>query len=458
MSESAWPSLPRACDRHGTTAATRRVKRVLLITYNWPPRAGVGMTRPWKWASFLPRHGWEVVVLTPEGAPCQIACDPDLGNLPGVEVLPVPFRTWRRQRSSAPPVGHEPAPRRTGQAPVAAWKKVAHEILAMPDDLWPWYGPAVAAARRRLAQGDIHAIVSTSPPETVHLIARRLQQDFRLPWVADLRDLWSLDHFRARPPWKLAILRAWERRILSRADGLTTVSADWLAAEGNLLRPGPAHQLVIPNGFDPEAVAAVAPTAFAPFTVLYSGKLHGRHQDPRPLLEAVALLHTRHQLTASQFQVVFYLYGADQPDLAGMAADMGISHLIRLEAPVGPQTILAHQAGAHVLLLVTWQGQNQKGWFSAKVYDYLGAGRPILCQGDPDEAVCRMVTETGAGYAATAPEDLARRLDGWFTTWKTTGHLSLNVPEAALAPYTRQYGTAQLASLLDSLVQVGGNP
>ncbi|MBC7545157.1 MAG: glycosyltransferase [Candidatus Sericytochromatia bacterium] len=428
------------------------MKRLLLITYNWPPRAGVGLTRPWKWATFLPRYGWEVVVLTPEGAPSQIQCDPALGDLPGVEVLPVPFKTWRRQPAATPQptVLAAPAPQRPRQ-PVPAWKRLATEILATPDDLWPWYGPAVAAARQRLAQGDIHAIVSTSPPETVHLIAHRLQRDFQVPWVADMRDLWSLDHFRARPPWKLALMRAWERRLLNRADGLTTVSADWIAAERQLLQPGPAEQVVIPNGFDPEAVAKTEPTAYAPFTVLYSGKLHGRHQDPRPFLEAVAKLHARHRLDARQFQALFYLYGSEQPDLVQLAASLGISDLIRVCPPVDPQTILAHQCGAHVLLLVHWLGPNRQGWFSAKVYDYLGAGRPILCQGDPDEAVCRMLTETGAGFSAPDAAGLAARLDAWFTTWQQTGSLPWSVPEAALAPYTRQHGTAQLAGLLDRL-------
>jgi glycosyltransferase involved in cell wall biosynthesis len=337
----------------------------------------------------------------------------------------------------------------------AGWRQIVSEIFDTPDELWPWAFPALAAARQRLAQGDIQAVLTTSPPETVHLIGRQLQREFALPWVADLRDLWSYDHFRQRPGWKLALLRQLERRLLNRADALVTVSPGFLETERQLLQPGPSRQVIIGNGFDLEEQAAAVPTPYDRFTLLYGGKLHRQFQDPRPVLQAIAELRRRRRLEATTFQAVFHLYGAAQPDLAGMAAELGIADLVRVLPPVDPQTIVSHMRGAHALLFVHWGGSNSKGWFSGKIYEYLGAQRPILCQGDPNHDVCRMLSDLQAGVVSESPDVLADGLERWFDEWQRTGTVQPPISEDQLYPMSRQHGTTQLADLLDSLVRVG---
>lgn len=393
-------------------------------------------------------------MLTPQGAPTHLQCDPELGRLPGVEVLEVPYRTWRPTRTDPPKAGTTTpgaVPRAKAAQPRSGWRQLITDVLDTPDELWPWAAPALAAARERLAKGDIQAILTTSPPETVHLIGRQLQRDCHLPWVADLRDLWSQDHFRQRPAWKLALLRQLERRLLRRADALVTVSPGFLETEQRLLQPGPARQQVIENGFDPDELAAIPPTPYDRFTLLYGGKLHGQFQDPRPTLAAIAELRRRRGVTAAQFQAVFHVYGAAQPDLAGLATELGIADLVVAAPPVDPHTILAHMRGAHALLFVHWGGPNSKGWFSAKIYDYLGARRPILCQGDPGHDVCRLIDSLGAGVVSESPAVLADALERWFDEWLSSGTVQAPVPTERLEPYTRQGGAAQLAELLDNL-------
>jgi glycosyltransferase involved in cell wall biosynthesis len=364
----------------------------------------------------------------------------------------VPYRTWRPSRPANPAATAAAVTAPAADRPRHGWRQVVSELLDTPDSLWPWAAPAVAAARERLAKGDIQAILTTSPPETVHLIGRRLQREFNLPWVADLRDLWSCDHFRQRPGWKLALLRRLERHLLNRADGLVTVSPGFLETERQLLRPGPAQQRVIENGFDAVEQAAAVPTPYDRFTLLYGGKLHREFQDPRPVLEAIARLRQRRPLTASTFQAVFHLYGAAQPDLAGMATALGIADLVHVLPPVDPQTIVSHMRGAHALLFVHWNGPNSKGWFSGKIYDYLGARRPILGLGDPGHDVCRMLTDLQAGVVSEDADVLADGLERWFDEWQATGTVQPPVSEDRLYPLTRQYGTTQLAELLDTLV------
>jgi glycosyltransferase involved in cell wall biosynthesis len=429
------------------------LKRVLLVTYAWPPRGGAGLYRPLKWAKYLPDNGWAVTVLTPGNGPASLTCDPDLGRLPGVEVVEVPYRTWRPVRSamaaglapSVPAAVARPAGR------VAGLKRFVSDVLDTPDDLWPWVSPAVSAIAPRVAAGEFAAVISTSPPESVHLVASRLTRQYGLPWVADLRDPWTLDHYRSRPGWKRQLLGLMERRVLRRASALVTATDRQLDELHGFLgwaKPADRH---IWNGFDPADFPPPQVPATGPFTLVYSGKLHPQHQDPTGVLQAVALLRQRRPLTPATFHLRFRVYGRDLPPIMATAQALGVADLVGVEPPLSTAGALSEQQSATALLLMGWQAENRFRVMPLKTFDYLGSGRPILCYGRPIDPPGRIVGMCEAGKVVETPEAAADALAAWYDEWLKTGTVVSQADHATMTQFDRRAQTAVLASLLDEI-------
>jgi len=171
---------------------------VLIVSHFFPPHGGGGVHRALAWARHLPAFGWDVTVLA-AGLRGYWVEDPSLlARVPAAtEVLRVDAATgvalWR---AAAGARGAAQGVRTDG--PVKALAR----FFLLPDSYRAWAAPAVRAGRARLARGDIDAVLSTSPPETAHLVGETLARHAHLPWVADFRDPWVALHYR-RPPTPL---------------------------------------------------------------------------------------------------------------------------------------------------------------------------------------------------------------------------------------------------------------
>ena len=172
------------------------MKKVLIISYYFPPRPGIGSQRPYGLAKYLPSFGWAPIVLTPKlpGKP------PD-----GLEVIQTDYNDIVASIKSV--FGLNPERTLHEQLGMVITKNYSHstlkskiiklirEILIFPDEQKGWYKFALKSAIEFLNKNRVDAIISSSYPVTAHLIAQRLKQKFGIPWVADLRDLWTQHHY-----------------------------------------------------------------------------------------------------------------------------------------------------------------------------------------------------------------------------------------------------------------------
>ncbi len=253
-------------------------RRLLLLSYYYPPTASVGGVRAAGLAKYLPRFGWEATVITPvvagragagagagadaAGAPRLIeTADRDtarrLKQLLGLQP-DAALKDLAAGGDAAPPAA------RTGRSAAIELLKA---LVAFPDAHRGWArlaaeaasgasAEAAAAARAAPHPAPYSAILATSPPHSVHLGAARAARATGLPWIADLRDLWSTDRNSVAPAWRKRLEARMERRTFATASALVTVSEP-LAAELRALYPElPAH--AIPNGFDPELAGLAA--------------------------------------------------------------------------------------------------------------------------------------------------------------------------------------------------------
>ena len=285
--------------------------------------------------------------------------------------------------------------------------------IPFPDKAW-WLGRLGGLERwgARLAPDLIY---SSSPPPTMHLAAARLARRLGVPWVAELRDLWS-DNFFERKRGVLGLLdRRVEGAVLGRADGLVTVSpplAETLRARYRL----PVEVIYASfNGDRPPAPAgrAEAPPPGLPLRVLYAGRVYPGLMMPDMLLKAVQGLLESGALRPGELAVDFFCH--NHRYLRGWLEERfpGTAGCCRVRAPIAHREMLALQPRYHALLHIGWFDHNFQGCVTSKFFEYLGASRPILSTSKPGSLTGDILRRTGAGRAVTTPGECAGLLLDW---------------------------------------------
>lgn len=438
--------------------------KILMICFAYPPMGMVGVIRPVKFAKYLPEFGWQPTVLTVVEQAGKFPCRKEMGELPGVRVVRTPYvdvidwfkagaSFFRAAKQSANSAGGgetgDPVIAGSGQTKEAgAVKRLVYEMLTMPDEQVGWYRQALAAGRELLRRERFDAIYSTSPPETAHLIARQLKGEFGVPWVADLRDLWSLDHFRRRSGLKLFLLDKLERLVFRDADALITVSQRWRDELARLHGGATKPILCIPHGFDEEDYTATPEPGAERFRLVYTGTIDREFQDPAVLLKAVARLVKAGLIEPQRFRIDFHAYGNHMPDFDALIAEYGLQEMVKLRDVLEYRACLEAQQAAGALLVIQWKSEKGKGNPPLKFYDYLGARRPVLVVGSGEGILGDMIHETGAGRIADSEEEIADVLLAWYREFIGTGAVEFAGDEAALKRYTRRLQAARLAEVL----------
>ncbi len=429
------------------------MRRVLMICYSWPPRGGVGAVRALKLAKYTGLFGWEPVVLTPDesapGAPYREE-DSGLGNV-------IVRRTGYADvlKKFKRPVGHA-APRkeapRLNQHPHGGLKHLIREMASIPDENSGWYRYAVDEGLKAIDEEKIDLVFSTSPPETSHMIAAELKARRGIPWVADMRDMWSLYHHVSRPLLKRVIINFIERSTLKKADKVTTVSKEWadMITRRNGLAPGSV--IVIPNGFDEEDYGGpIESSRHDKFNLVYTGKLHHIYQNPKILIKVLSDLVSKKQLAKEKLSIDFYLVGANQPNLENLAREYGLSGVVNHKGPVSFKESAAIQKRASGLLFFHWKGPYPEGWISAKIYEYIGAKRPILAIGSKGTAVDSLLNQTGCGLAADSKDEIKDILIGMYGDYMRNGEVKFEGRSEAISFYSRKEAARKMAATFDSL-------
>ena len=326
-------------------------RKILIISYTWPPMEGVGLIRALKFAKYLPAYGWQPIVLTVKSGMKSGNSDP--ATLPGVQVFRTDYRDVIGDIKGllSPKKSECSCHAGSGTAPGSNDKKarkpsLLREIVSMPDDQRGWYKFGVEEGKKIVAEEHVDAIFSTSPPETAHLIARRLSRDFDIPWIADLRDLWADDHFRQRPMIKRIALKFMEKHILKNADAVVTVSMPWADTLRRSIG-GPLSKVkVIENAFDEEDFKQLTHTSNDKFTITYTGKLHGDRQPVGLFFKAVKDLAASGRIDAKKIEIRFYALGYDKPDIRGMAESYDLADIVKDLGRIGYKESLQAQKAA----------------------------------------------------------------------------------------------------------------
>jgi glycosyltransferase involved in cell wall biosynthesis len=473
-------------------------RTVLLISHAFPPMGGIAVQRPLKFAQYLRRHGWRVMVLTTKGA-YTATPDPSLVDaIPSdVTVLRVsdPIAHWmgrvirRRARpdsaentTSAPPLhilekgpGQPAQKGTTTRAPARAGRfrevrrwlgalaaqglKHAKQTLLVPDEAVWWAVRAAVRARRLVRTHGIDCIYTTSGPHSTHLAGWWVHHWTGIPWVADFRDPWT-DNFQFHHTGlRRRLEEAMERRVFREASCIITVT-DGFADLFRRKYPGYQGKVqVIRNGVDPTDFP-VSPPALAasprgarplsfPVVMFYAGILYpGR--SPNALFQAVRTLMDEGLLAPDalrlQFAGVFDYPG--RCENACRVRELGLESVVEILGYRPRHEVLRRMVDADILLLIGEETEAARDYVPGKLYEYLWAGRPILAL-LPEGEAATLIRQARAGVVAspTDPEAIARALVALLNSAR-----EWTPAPSHLEQYTRQTQAAQLAAILDRLV------
>jgi glycosyltransferase involved in cell wall biosynthesis len=422
--------------------------RLLIISYAFPPFNSIGGLRVGKTAKYLAEHGHDVRVLTTEAQPYPPTLPLEIAR------EKVIYSRWMRIGKSAENILKEGGGAHAGggasDGGVAYMLKneldrFAKALLHFPDAFVGWVPFAMKEAARLLEGWRPEVILASSPPPTSLLVAHKVARKYRIPWVADLRDPWVDHHYYNQPRWRKYFEEKLERRILSSAAGLVTVSPPW--AEALEAKHG-KFAAVVPNGFDPADYPARAevPHRDGWIEIVYTGLVYQGRQDPSPLFKALRELGP----AAGKVRVVFY--GALSYDVRGAAALYGVEHLVEAAAPVPYREALSIQTSADALLLLLWNDPKERGVFPAKMFEYVGAGRPILAVGGTGSAAAEFLREKRLGLVTDDPGRIAAQLREWVEQKQQAGSIP-GPAEETVAGVSREERTRELEAYLSEVIR-----
>lgn len=422
-------------------------KRVLIITYYWPPSAGSGVQRWVKFAKYLPEFGWEPVVFTPENPDFELRDNSLLKEIhPQTEVLKFPiwepygiFRKLKGEKLGDPAVVLEKKE-----------KSILDQLgisfranLLVPDPRVFWVRPSVKFLKDLVDQGQFQAVITTGPPHSMHLIGRNLKRKTGIPWLADFRDPWSQWEFLDALPMMKAVRnihKNLEMTILKEANTVTTISPTF-QEDFEFLAQKKIHLLT--NGYDPTDIpdnwSDIVPVP-GQVEIVYSGVIDSI-RNPIPFLEAMQAVF---EDSKNPVKLRFVGKVSEQVQRFLAQDEWRKTHVI-LEGYVTHAEVFGFYQKAQLLLLILTETKNAKGNIPGKLFEYMATGRPILALGDPNGDAAKILKKANAGqvFAHLDGEGIRNFLRDF--TAKTYFPVSESV-----AQYSRINLTKQLALLLDA--------
>jgi len=442
-------------------------RRLMVVTYFFPPVGGIGVQRTLRHVTYLPDAGWTPVVIAPRGASYRVMDPGSVTDLPsGLEVHrsffyePARFRRQVREavraarrrvspgagQSSATVVvesrGGRPSPRLND-----AWAG-AVRFLFFPDDQVAWVPFAVRSALRAHRRNPVSALYSSSPPVTSHLVAGLVKRRIGVPWIADFRDPWVGNSF-AQP------LGGGHRRLQARLERWIVRTADRVvfATPGLLDRYRVRYPLeaerfvVIPNGYDAAELADIKPIQRLDANALrlvYTGSVYGEREMTVFLAGLGAALDRRPDMR-ERLRVEFIGWMTDANRRAAEEAMPSLAPVLELSGQVPRAEALARLRAADAALLLLADGADRDLFVGGKLFEYLGLDRQVLAVVPPGDARSLLAELDWGIVADPEPGAIAAALERLMET---------PAPARKADPagrYERRNLAARLGALLDDL-------
>lgn len=431
-------------------------KKVLIVTYYWPPAGGPGVQRVLKFAKYLPEFGWDPIILTvangeypaideslakdiPEGCKAYKtkALDPNMF-----------YRKFTGMKSDEKiPVAN------LAQKNVSWKKKLSNWIrlnLFIPDAKIGWIPYAVKQGKKVIKEEKPDLIFSSSPPPTVHLIAKKLARWSGIKWVADFRDPWTKIHYLQNQKFNPMSKRRnekLERLVIAKCDKATCVSNNFV----NLITENQKDKFeIITNGYDSETDSSVKNlTSDEVFKILYIGGLTWNRYYKSFFIWLKELFENG-SLDAGKVRI--QLAGSIEPSIKNEIEEIfGGLNILDIQGYLPHGDAVQLMSEANLLLLFMEQVEGYEGHIPGKLFEYISTQNRILGLGNTEGESAQILEETQTGRIISPEneQEIKKQIISEFCRWKNGERSKTDFAE--IEQYSRKQLTKQLATLFDTL-------
>jgi glycosyltransferase involved in cell wall biosynthesis len=376
------------------------MKKILIITYYWPPSGGAGVQRWLKFSKYLPEYGYEPIILTVDEAEASYA-QLDYSLLqevgPALSVHKTktfePYNLYRKlsNKKEIPYGGF------SNQKKITFFEKLSRFIrgnLFVPDPRRGWNKYALKKALELIHKQQIEVVITSGPPHSTHLIGKKIKDKTDIRWIADFRDPWTdIYYYKDLYHSCLAakIDQYLEKKVLTSTDKIITVSEE---VGKLLLKKIPVASdkiVVIPNGYDETDFENVEVVKNEIFTVTYTGTISMSYRIDQ-FIEAISLLPD-----SVKGQIRIRFVGNVPEEILNLFRLKNLDSLVEVLGYIPHSQAICQMMSASLLLLAIPDSPDNKGIVTGKFFEYLAAKRPILAIGPLGGDVDIMVQKCRAG-------------------------------------------------------------
>jgi len=427
------------------------LKKILIITYYWPPSGGAGVQRWVKFAKYLPDFGIQPLVLTvdPEYASYPVIDESLLKEVSEkIKVFHThsnePFRFYKRI-SGSQEIPHSGFANQTQISFIEKFSRFIRGNFFIPDPRKGWNKYALAEARRLINENDISKVITTSPPHSTQLIGLELKNQFNIDWIADIRDPWTDIYYYDRlyhTTWAKRIDRKYELSVIQKADKVIIVSnaiKDQFLAKSDDLKGNKFS--VIPNGYDEEDFKQEQPTESELFIITYTGTI-------APNYNIEGFLNALKRLSEKETKFRLRFVGAISENFKKIINKASLDDITEYIDHVKHEDSINYLLKSSVLFLAIPHSKNNEGILTGKLFEYLASRKPIIAVGPIKGDASKIINECTAGqmFDYDDQDKIFDYLKTLYNQWKE-GKTLVNSNQK-IKSYSRKDLTGELVKLL----------
>uniref|UniRef100_UPI00404B6570 glycosyltransferase n=1 Tax=Gelidibacter sp. TaxID=2018083 RepID=UPI00404B6570 len=422
-------------------------KKVLIITYYWPPSGGPGVQRWLKFVKYLPSFGVQPIVYIPENPNYPIVDKSLLNDVPKTAIIikqPIrePYKLAKWFSNSAKTISSGVIPKEKKQSSIQKLLLYVRGNFFIPDARKAWIKPSVAFLSEYIQKENIDTIITTGPPHSLHLIGLQLKQTLDVNWLADFRDPWTTIGYHKQ----LKLTKSsqekhlkLEKEVLQTADQIIVTSEN---TKREFQQKTQKPITVITNGYDIFNVPRVEKDA--KFTLAHIGSLLSE-RNPKVLWNVLNELILENEAFKTSFELK--LIGVVSDDVMTSISEFGLKSYVNVVGYVSHEEAINAQRQSQVLLLVEIDSEDTKAIIPGKLFEYMVSETPILAIGPKDSDVERIIknTNTGTFFYYDAAEVLKVQILSYFEAYQQQ---NLKTNPIGLQQYSRKALTKQLSQLI----------
>ena len=421
-----------------------KTKKVLIVSYYWPPAGGPGVQRWLKFVKYLPDFEYEPHVYIPEN-PTYPIVDEKLTKEVSEKAIIIkqkikePYR-WAAflSNTTTKKISSGIIPSKRKQSLVAKLLLWIRGNLFIPDARVLWVKPSVSFLKEYLQKHQIDTIITTGPPHSLHLIGLQLKKELSINWIADFRDPWTTIGYHKELMLSEKAERkhkALEKDVLQTADKII-VTSPTTKTEFAALTSKPIE--VITNGYDVENVEKTP--LDAKFTLAHIGSFLS-DRNPRILWKALKELIKENPDFANDFQLK--LIGKVSQEIVDTIQEFTLSNYVLNLGYLSHKEAIQHQRASQVLLLIEIDDETTRCIIPGKLFEYMVSDRPIIAIGPKGSDFENIIKETNTGSFFTY-EDKVELKEIIFTHYQSFKQNDLKVSPVGLQQYSRKTLTEKL--------------